>query len=289
MKDAAVFILLGQSNAVGHDVPMAEEDKILTPLKNVFGLHRDANQSYDVERLVWSNYTSDGMNLGETQDHTYSVANCLARQWQDAVDAGNALPDLYIVQIAIGAEGVTEKYMWYPDRPLGTLIPGVLDTANMALFPLTCQVLSLLKDSFDRMGKSYEVLGLHWRGGEQEDILPTETLEPVLKGLYDRVLEGFWSALGEKVPTVLHRLVCTDCWMKQERKYPFSTASGNFINSVFEALEKEHANVKIFDARRAPQFDASVKGNNIFRKDLGHYTPEANQWVASEILRDYMK
>ena len=34
MKKAAVFILLGQSNAVGHGLPMAEEDKIL--LKSIY-------------------------------------------------------------------------------------------------------------------------------------------------------------------------------------------------------------------------------------------------------------
>lgn len=30
---AAVFILLGQSNAVGHGLPMDEQDKISVPLK----------------------------------------------------------------------------------------------------------------------------------------------------------------------------------------------------------------------------------------------------------------
>ena len=44
-RKAAVFILLGQSNAVGHAIPMAEEDVISTPLKNVFGLSREKNQS----------------------------------------------------------------------------------------------------------------------------------------------------------------------------------------------------------------------------------------------------
>jgi len=38
---SAVFILLGQSNAVGHKLPMAEIGKIYEPLKNVFGLKRD--------------------------------------------------------------------------------------------------------------------------------------------------------------------------------------------------------------------------------------------------------
>lgn len=290
MKDAAVFILLGQSNAVGHGVPMAEADKISIPLQNVFGLHRDENQSYDVKALTWSGYTSGGMNLGETQDHTYSVANCLACQWQDAVDAGKNLPDLYIVQIAIGAQGVTEKYMWYPDREKGTLIPGALGTANMALFPLTCRVLSLLQDSFAAMGKTYEIMGLHWRGGEEEDGKPVEVLQPVLKGIYDRILKGFWSALGEKVPTVLHRLVCEDCWKKQSvAKGIDSTASGHFINSVFEALAQEHENVMVFDVRNAPHFVPDVPGNGLFKKDLVHFTPESNQWVAAEIMKPYMK
>ena len=126
---AAVFVLLGQSNAVGHALPMTEEDKILTPMKNVYGLHRDQNQKLDLQKLQWSGYTTGGMNLGETQDHTYSIANCLAKNWQAYIDDGNEknLPDLYILHIAIGAEGVTGNYMWNPDRA-PVLIPGKLGT-----------------------------------------------------------------------------------------------------------------------------------------------------------------
>ena len=61
MNKKALFVLLGQSNAVGHAVPMAEVDKILTPMKNVFGLHRKDNQKLDLEKLTWSGYTSDGI------------------------------------------------------------------------------------------------------------------------------------------------------------------------------------------------------------------------------------
>ena len=53
-KKAAVFVLLGQSNAVGHGIPMAEKDIIKLPLKNVFGLARNDNQSYDKDKLYWS-------------------------------------------------------------------------------------------------------------------------------------------------------------------------------------------------------------------------------------------
>lgn len=72
MKDnkVAVFILLGQSNAVGHGIPMHEKDIIKKPLKNVFGLARRDNQSYDYDNLYWSGYTSFGMNLAEEQDNT---------------------------------------------------------------------------------------------------------------------------------------------------------------------------------------------------------------------------
>ena len=77
-EKCAVFLLFGQSNAVGHGVPMEEGDKILLPMKNVFGLSREKNQSFDITNLSFSGYTSAGMNLGEEQDHTYSVANCLA-------------------------------------------------------------------------------------------------------------------------------------------------------------------------------------------------------------------
>ncbi len=115
--DAAVFILLGQSNAVGHALPMREEDKIIAPMKNVFGLSRELNQDFKNKELRWSGYTSFGMNLAEEQDNTYSVANCFARMWQDEIDAENKqnLPDLYIVHIAIGAQGVTDRYMWNPN------------------------------------------------------------------------------------------------------------------------------------------------------------------------------
>ena len=68
---AAVFILIGQSNAVGHGVPMESDDKICRPLKNVFGLKRETNQSFENDKLYWSRYTSDGMNLAEEQDDTY--------------------------------------------------------------------------------------------------------------------------------------------------------------------------------------------------------------------------
>jgi hypothetical protein len=47
-SDAAVLLVLGQSNAHGHGLLMNEEDKIRQPMKNVFGLSRENNQGYDL-------------------------------------------------------------------------------------------------------------------------------------------------------------------------------------------------------------------------------------------------
>lgn len=282
MKKAAVFILLGQSNAVGHKLPMTEEDKIVAPMKNVFGLSREQNQSFDNISLTWSGYTSHGMNLAEEQDHTYSVANCLARCWQDAIDGGAGLPDLYIVQIAIGAQGVTENYMWYPDYPK-ILVPGVLGKVKIALTPFTEHILSLLKGSIRDRGAEPEIIGIHWRGGENDFYAGGEVHRPVLKQLYHRIFDRFYAALGEQAPTVLHRLVCFERPATQQ-----GLSNLHFINGVFDKLAEAYPNVSVFDVRQAPQYVPDVPGIGLFKSDFVHFTADVNQWVAEEILRLYL-
>lgn len=283
-KKAAVFILLGQSNAVGHGIPMKEEDKILTPLANVFGLSREHNQRLDLDALTWSGYTSFGMNLAEEQDNTYSVANCLAALWQKQIDGGKVLPDLYIVQIAIGAQGVTEGYMWHPDRA-PQLIPGKLGKVDISLFPFTSRVLSLLDKSFAEKGIDYEILGLHWRGGENDVSATAEHLHEHLENVYCRIFDEFDRLLGHP-PTVLHRLVCPD------RMTDTDSTGGklermHYINEVFEKLTARREGISIFDARQAPQFIPDVRGNGLFIADAVHFTPEVNAWVAEETLKNY--
>lgn len=286
-KKAAVFILLGQSNATGHGIFMKQEDIIQQPLKNVFGLHRQHNQSYDIRELTWTGYTSHGMNLGETQDNTYSVANCLAQQWQSAVDAGADLPDLYIVHISIGAQGVTEKYMWFPDREK-VLLPGTTFEANISLHPLSVHIFSLLQKSFQTMGKEFEIIGLHWRGGEEDGSAERDYLEANLKPIYLRLFRDFREALQIPTPIIIHNYVCYD---RADFLDPSGKSRKNiyFINDLFRTLAQELADVSIFDITKAPMYLPDVKGNGIYVEDLVHYTPEVNTWVAKCILEDYQK
>lgn len=286
---ATVFILLGQSNAVGHGISMREEDKVIKPMKNVFGLCRDFNQSFDNTELQWSGYTSFGMNLAEEQDNTYSLANCLARLWQDEIDRGNKcnLSDLYIVHIAIGAQGVTDGYMWNPSYER-KLIPGVLGTVDIALTPFTNHILSLLKDSFDKMGKTFDVMGIHWRGSENDITASWELLKSTAKNIHNEMFKSFCESIGQDVPVILHRLVAHERCMVLDSSGE-SLKKMYYINQMFDELEAENENISIFDVRKCPHYIPDMRGNGVFIEDVVHYTPETNRWVAKEIFNNYKR
>lgn len=287
-KKAAVFILLGQSNAVGHDLPMKENDKIIKPLKNVFGLRREKNQSFDIKELCWDEYTSFGMNLAEEQDHTYSIANCLAKLWQNEIDSGNKdLPDLYIIQIAIGAQGVTNKYMWNPDYEK-KLIPGKLGIVDISLYEFTLHILSLVNKSLYMYGNNKEIIGIHWRGGENDTTVQFELLQTTLMDLYNKIFGGFCNALEKKVPVILHKLVCHERCIDLDPS-GLSLENMHYINNIFSKLASENDNIKIFDVSKAPHFAPDIRGNGIFIGDVVHYTAQTNYWVSEQILNDYKK
>ena len=282
-----MFILLGQSNASGHATPMREEDKIILPLKNVFGLSRAKNQSFDINSLTWENYVSSGMNLGETLDDTYSLANCLATLWQNEIDAGRQLPDLHIIQIAVGSQGVGEKYMWYPDKER-VIRPGTHRTSDISLYPLSCHIFSLLNESLLKLGKTPEKIFLHWRGGEEDANHKKEEIEAVIPGIYKRIFSGLRESLGSPCDIVLHK------FRYKERCYTYDPSGESYrsmlyINDLFDGLASELEGVRTFDIADAPFFDISSPDHSVYDKDdLIHYNERANKYVAKEILKEYM-
>ena len=286
--DAAVFLLFGQSNAVGHILPMRQEDKITLPMRNVFGLSRSQNQSFDNEALYWSGYTSSGMNLGETQDDTYSIANCLARLWQDKVDGGEDLPDLHIVHIAIGAQGITDQFMWYPDREK-KLIPGPLGVVDIALYPLALHVLSLLQSSFEKLNKTYEIMGMHWLGGHEDVSRPLEELSGVLDDIYLRMFREMRASAGVDFPIILHNLDYPDRAFDYD---PSGKVLKNmyYINGEFAYLSRICENVRVFYNTDAPHYIPNVRCNGLYLDvDAVHHTEQTNRWIAQTIFDHYQR
>ena len=224
------------------------------------------------------------MNLAEEQDNTYSIANCLAAIWQRHIDDGNLcnLPDLHIIQIAIGAQGVTEQSMWHPKRE-PKLIPGKLGTVDISLFSFTNHIFSLLDDSFAKLGKEYEIIGVHWRGGENDVTASSEYLSEHLESIY-RTMFDAWNALLQNPPIVLHKIVCPDRMNDMDASGAY-LQNMHCINDVFDRLVQGYENVSLFDPRTAPQYVPDIRANGLFIEDAVHFTPEVNAWIAQEILK----
>ena len=168
-------------------------------MADIIGVFRRGNKppvqpvvlTYDNDKLYWTGYTNYSMNLAEEQDNTYSVANCLAKQWQNEIDNGSNLPDLYIVHIAIGAQGVTEKYMWYPKRPA---VPDVICTYSGVGGSINVNSRLIIVDSIktvldDEGNNRYKLCGL-LNGGKVEYLIDEDfDLSKISKN--DAIMVGF--------------------------------------------------------------------------------------------------
>ncbi len=278
--DAAVMIVLGQSNAHGHGLAMKAADRIEKPLSHVFGLNRTDNQRLGLTEVVWSGYTSSSMNLGETQDHTYCLSSELARLWQAEIDRGNPrrLPDLYIIQISIGAQGVVQakgeqNNMWYPYRP-EKLIPGPLGTVDISLFPFSLNILKLAMSHLRKIKKNPAIIGLHWSGAN-DCVLPMDQIKE-LTVLYPVLFQGFREAIGQEYILYLEKLL-----LKNRLKDLGLPEDGmHFENELYRKMVQSDNQIKIISAEESPFWEENTPTNGIFVQDHVHYTADVQKWFA---------
>ena len=279
--DAAVLIVLGQSNAHGHGLTMREEDKITKPLSNVFGLGRALNQTLDLKQVTWSGYTTEGMNLGESQDHTYCLAEELAKMWQHEIDGGNKLnlPDLYIIQISIGAQGISlakgeKNNMWYPYRE-EKMIPGPLGTVDISLYPWTLKVLGLAMAQLRATKKKPAVIGVHWSAGNDCSLTVDQLGD--LETHYQTIFAGFRQAIGQDYTLYIQELLHVD----RAKDLGLTIDSMLFENELHRRRALANPDVKLISAADSPYWQADVVGNGIFVEDHVHYTEEVQRWFAA--------
>ena len=90
------------------------------------------------------------------------------------------------------------------------------------------------------------------------------------------------------MPVTISKLLNEDYLLKIDNSGE-KCKSMHFINSVFNELENENKNVSVFDCSNAPFYNPTLKNKGLFIEDMVHYTPQTNIWVASQILKDFVK
>lgn len=280
MKQAAVVLIAGQSNAHAHAQTLPEGERILTPLQNVYALDRDPNQSFSIEKLVFSGFTTAGKNLGETQDHTASMAYYLAKIWQQAIDHGEPLPDLYIVQMSIGSQGIMNG-MWNPELPK-TLIPGPLQSVNISLYPLAETIFPKLVPYFAENRLEPVFLGFHWIGSEQ-DVRVSDRKDASTR--YDRFFDGIASLIGAECPFYFYRLYM-EGFCERHNIDP------GMLYRLNALLDREYGRRKpsrLVDLKECPFYDETAENKGVFAADCGHYLAKTQQYFAEHFFAEARK
>lgn len=273
MKKAPVLMVFGQSNAHASGVFLEQNERIVSPMKHVLALRGPENQRWSPAPVVWRGYTSDGTNLGETQDHTACLPTEYARLWEAEAEKRD-LPELYVIRISVGAQGVTEGYMWHPDYPK-RLSPGPHGKADMAMFPFSLDVIRRALGDLRSRGLEPAVLGLHWLGTEEETGVPVEKLN-VLPDLHRNLIRAWREAAGCRVPVILYKI----------RSVERSAAQGEdprcieAINASFETVAETTEDVAVADPRDCPDYDPSVPFTNGIYSDGNHLGANTHRWLA---------
>lgn len=285
---APILVVLGQSNAHAHNTHLPESEIIHTPLKNVYGLSREYNQAYGLSDVTWSGFTTNGMNLGETQDDTCCLANYFAAMWQNAIDSGRKLPDLYVIQISIGAQGVAQYEahswnMWYALRD-PVMKPGKLGECDISLYPLATEILSLACMNLIAAGKRPQVIGLHWNQYETECHTGSKALNDAEEN-YKNLFWGLFTALGSNavgtgIPFYLYRPLTEN----------YEPSRISRMNDIFEKFKESLADCRIIDLRETELYTDTPKTHGIFQEDGIHYLPTAHrsfaEWQWNDLFAD---
>lgn len=282
MKKAAVVFITGQSNAHAHGQFLPENERITVPMKNVFALDREHNQSFALNDVTWSGFTTHGKNLGEWQDHTASLAYYLAVRWQNAIDRGQQLPDLYIVQMSIGSQGIING-MWNPDMPK-TMLPGPRPEVNISLYPFAEMIFPMALSNLRRQGLEPVVIGWHWLGSEQ-DVMADAYAREDLEWRYDSFFDNMLSFIGAPCPTYLYKLYFQKCCEAEN----VPTYAVDRLNEQFIRQCQRHRNMQIVQTEECPYWDENHPHWGIFCADNGHYLACTQEWFADRFFQTAMK
>ncbi|MEJ7139330.1 FG-GAP and VCBS repeat-containing protein [Amphibiibacter pelophylacis] len=285
-KDAAVLIVLGQSNAEGWTTSLTPTELAArSNLANVHGLSRAANLKVNAQSVTWSPYSVKDSNLGDNYNGgaTINLAGEFAQRWQQAINDGQKLPDLYVVHIAWGGQGFGPRTgtdnRWSPSRNPADV---------QSLYPLARRTLALAASNLMRQGKRVRVIGLHWNQWETDNQAGWMNSAQEAQSGFAAQLNGIASALGEAdFPIYLYRPRST---IYSRRFYGGNLTKFNYIAQGLTQLASSGSKFRLLDAADAvsasgaslfnPSGAATGERYGIFQGDTVHYTPDVQRWFA---------
>lgn len=272
--DAAILYISGQSNAHAHGQVLPEGEEINRCLKHVFTLDHRIDRSLTNETVTWRQFTSQFNNLGEHQDNTATLGYFAAKEWEKRIENGEKLPDLYIVQISIGGQGILNG-MWNM-----TMKPELVNdnVTPIPLYHLALHTYDLVYRDMKARFKNPAAIGWHWIGSES-DCIKEFSESTSLRTDYDKFFDTTFNAIGFECPLFLYRLV----FYKNDTVYIPGVET---INGIFEDYVHKYKNCRIIDCRQSPYWDENASALGIFNEtDNIHYLAKVQKWFSKEFFK----
>ncbi|MFE2728776.1 discoidin domain-containing protein [Kitasatospora sp. NPDC059327] len=279
-KDAPVLIVLGQSNAVGSGVPIQDAADVAQckAFGRVKGLNRTNNRVTGAESATWSPYTCAGSNLGQEYNggRSYNVATATALRWERAVTAGAALPDLHVIHVAWGSQGIQEadgiNNRWWPDRD---------PTDVESLFPLTVNTIANGLRALREAGKQPRVIGIHWNQWEAEVTARSTISADHMQQAFLKVLEPLRTIAGATTaPVFLYRPRSNhyNATLKAHVTDALTGLAARPAPNPYRLLDPAEA----VSATGTPLYDPAIPRNLGIYNDGIHYTRAVQEWFADQ-------
>ncbi|WP_433259636.1 discoidin domain-containing protein (plasmid) [Streptosporangium sp. CA-135522] len=278
--DAPVLIVLGQSNALGWGAPMSNSADLAqcASFSHVKGLNRQGNRTVGATQATWTPYTCTGTNLGAEFNNglSYSVASATALRWERAVNAGTALPDLHVIYIGWGGQGIQETDgaldRWWPDRD-----PTKIDS----LHQLTLNTIGNSLRALQEAGKRPRIIGIHWNQWETEAGLNTTISASHVQQAFLNVLEPLRTMIGgTSAPVFLYRPRATNA-------QPAPTQ--HVVDALTGLADRPAPNsYRLLDAADAtsatgtPLYQPSAPSNYGIFIDTVHYSRAVQEWFVDQ-------
>jgi hypothetical protein len=331
--EVAVLFVMGQSNSAGLNSLPA--DYVLTgaqgtgsntggtPAPNVWGIRNDGwgniagnvngpgapftqpiSAIDQVAWVNWSDSTSSDMNLGYYGGGG-NAANFAAHAWQTAINAGEPLPDLYIIHIGWGSQGVDVADDAYSGC-CGWTMHGVnlwqpmLDatkTPTYALAPFARRMMYLGLKQILASGKKPRILGLEWNQWEAEAALlntagNVTTIRRAPQN-YAALFSSFFGAIGSKFPVMIVKpLSAAYDNAAANAIAPYDPAALEDMQKVFEGfIAADPSTFSFIDASASPDWNGQPASFGIFwGGSLGggdgsvHYNLDTQKWFGEQAL-----